>query len=106
MRWRCATGIFHRSAVFSRRTSALLHLTIWLSESDGPSESHLRQQKQPAFPVAYLAKTPIQAVMEAVLFMYQCATIHCRGINSTNRRQQHVLFTCERFEPFVYYRRV
>src|SRR5271169_1914795 len=28
MRWRCAAGIFHRSAVFSRRTSALLHLTI------------------------------------------------------------------------------
>src|ERR1700722_10155743 len=30
MRWRCAAGIFHRSAVFSRRTSALLHLTICL----------------------------------------------------------------------------
>jgi hypothetical protein len=28
MRWRCSGGIFHRSAVFSRRTSALLHLTI------------------------------------------------------------------------------
>jgi hypothetical protein len=42
-------------------------LTIWLSESDGPSESHLRQQKQSAFPAAYLEKTPIQAVMEAVL---------------------------------------
>jgi DNA (cytosine-5)-methyltransferase 1 len=41
-------------------------LTIWLSESDGPSESHLRQQKQSAFPAAYLEKTPIQAVMEAV----------------------------------------
>jgi hypothetical protein len=27
-RWRCVTGIFHRSAVFNRRTSALLHLTI------------------------------------------------------------------------------
>src|SRR4029077_5175588 len=26
----CAAGIFHRSAVFSRRTSALLHLTICL----------------------------------------------------------------------------
>src|SRR5262245_47395416 len=30
MRWRCAAGIFHRSAVLSRRTSALLHLTICL----------------------------------------------------------------------------
>src|ERR1700756_5866400 len=28
MRWRCAAGIFQRNAVFSRRTSALLHLTV------------------------------------------------------------------------------
>src|SRR6516164_1602513 len=28
MRWRCAAGIFQRSAVLSRRTSALLHLAI------------------------------------------------------------------------------
>src|SRR5258706_1583946 len=28
MRWRCGADIFHRNAVFSRRTSALLHLTI------------------------------------------------------------------------------
>src|SRR6516162_3735314 len=28
MRWRCAAGIFHRSAVFSRCTSALLHSAI------------------------------------------------------------------------------
>src|SRR6476660_7460543 len=47
MRWRCAAGIFHRSAVFSRRTSALLHLTICSSESDGSSESHLHAEKQP-----------------------------------------------------------
>jgi hypothetical protein len=39
MRWRCAGGIFHRSAVSSLRTSALLHFTIcfprirWRSES-------------------------------------------------------------------------
>jgi hypothetical protein len=66
MRWRCAAGIFHPSAVLSRRTSALLHLTIWLSESDGPSESHLGQQKQPALPAAHLAKNSIQAVMELV----------------------------------------
>src|SRR5260370_18889301 len=31
MRWRCAPGIFQRSAVLSRRTSALLHLAICLS---------------------------------------------------------------------------
>src|SRR4029077_10494618 len=47
MRWRCAAGIFHRSAVFSRRTSALLHLTICSSDSDGSSESHLHAEKQP-----------------------------------------------------------
>jgi hypothetical protein len=34
MRWRCSGGIFHRSAVFSRRTSALLHLTILSPESN------------------------------------------------------------------------
>src|ERR1700730_4870351 len=28
MRWRCAAGIFQHNAVFTRRTSALLHLTI------------------------------------------------------------------------------
>src|SRR5258705_13533577 len=47
MRRRCAAGIFHRSAVFSRRTSALLHLTICSPESDGSSESHLNAEKQP-----------------------------------------------------------
>src|SRR5262245_53723792 len=57
MRWRCAAGIFHRSAVFSRRTSALLHLTIWSPESDGASEPHLGQEKQPAVHAAYLVKT-------------------------------------------------
>src|SRR5262245_61424316 len=47
MRWRCAAGIFHRSAVFSRRTSAWLHLTICFPpESDGPSESQLGDEKQ------------------------------------------------------------
>jgi transposase len=58
MRWRCIAGIFHRSAVLSRRTSALLHLTIWSPESDGASESHLGQQKQPAVYAAHLAKNP------------------------------------------------
>src|ERR1700688_3425949 len=52
MRWRCAAGIFHRSAVFSRRTSALLHLTICPPESDGSSESHLNAEKQPVQPVS------------------------------------------------------
>ena len=45
MRWRCAAGIFQRNAVFSRRTSALLHLTICFPESDGASESHLGAEK-------------------------------------------------------------
>jgi hypothetical protein len=62
MRWRCATGIFHRSAVFSRRTSALLHLTICCPESDGASESHLGEGNSPD----YLSKISIQAVMEVV----------------------------------------
>jgi hypothetical protein len=46
MRWRCAAGFFQRSAVLSRRTSALLHLTIWFNpESDGASEPQLREEK-------------------------------------------------------------
>src|SRR5580693_5228382 len=54
MRWRCVTGIFHRSAVFSRRTSALLHLTICCPESDGASESHLGEENSPRLPVKNL----------------------------------------------------
>jgi hypothetical protein len=34
---RCAARIFHRSAVLSRRTSALLQLAIRSPESDGPA---------------------------------------------------------------------
>src|ERR1700741_103428 len=68
MRWRCAAGIFHRSAVFSRRTSALLHLTIRSPESDGPSESHLKRGIQPVQAVSCIIRIePIHAVMELVL---------------------------------------
>src|SRR6516164_5929067 len=66
MRWRCAAGIFHRSAVFSRRTSALLHLTIRSPESDGSSESHLKRGIQPVQPASFQI-APIHAVMEVVL---------------------------------------
>ena len=67
MRWRCAAGIFHRSAVFSPRTSALLHLTIRSPESDGPSESHKRGI-QPVQAVSCIIRIePIHAVMELVL---------------------------------------
>jgi hypothetical protein len=67
MRWRCAAGIFHRSAVFSRRTSALLHFTIRSPESDGPSESHLKRGIQPVQAVSCLIRIdPIHAVMELV----------------------------------------
>src|SRR6267378_1879977 len=40
MRSRCATGIFHRSAVFSSRICFLVHLTIRPPESDSHSESY------------------------------------------------------------------
>src|SRR6516165_5118417 len=66
MRWRCAAGIFHRSAVFRRRTSALLHLTIRSPESDGSSESHLKRGIQPVQPASFQID-PIHAVMEVVL---------------------------------------
>jgi hypothetical protein len=40
MSWRCASGIFHRSAVLSSRICFLVHLTIRSPESDSQSESH------------------------------------------------------------------
>src|ERR1700730_1666230 len=46
MRWRCAAGIFQRNAVFSRRTSALLHLTICFFRIRCASESHLGPRYQ------------------------------------------------------------
>src|SRR6201982_3159432 len=68
MRWRCAAGLFHRSQVSSRRTSALLHLTIRSPESDGPSESHLKRGIQPVQAVSCIIRIePIHAVMELVL---------------------------------------
>ena len=58
MRWRCAAGIFHRNAVFSRRTSALLHLPICSPESDGTSESQLGTKKQLTQAVSYIRNHP------------------------------------------------
>ncbi len=46
MRWRCAGGIFHRSAVSSLRTSALLHFTVCSPELDGAA-NHTRGSGQP-----------------------------------------------------------
>src|SRR3974390_2992947 len=40
MRWRCAAGIFQRSAVLSRRTSALLHLTILFTPNQMAQANH------------------------------------------------------------------
>src|SRR6266702_4024035 len=69
MRWRCAAGIFHRSAVFSRRTSALLHLTICPPRIRWPSESQLGggKQRPQRFRRLPSEKISIQAVMEVVL---------------------------------------
>jgi hypothetical protein len=63
MRWRCAAGIFHRSAVFSP-----------CPESDGESESHLGRGKQFAkqfTPLTY-QELSIQAVLEVVLEPANC----------------------------------
>src|ERR1700758_1581338 len=40
MRWRCGADIFHRNAVFSRRTSALLHLTICFPPNQMAQANH------------------------------------------------------------------
>src|SRR6476660_9137653 len=66
MRWRCAAAIFHRSAVLSRRTSALLHLTICFPESDGAANHTSGNKNNQQFP-PLTSKIPIQAVMEVVL---------------------------------------
>jgi hypothetical protein len=50
MRWRCAAGIFHRSAVLSRRASALLHLTICFPESDGAANHTSGNKNNQQFP--------------------------------------------------------
>src|SRR6476660_5388109 len=66
MRSRCVDGSFHRSAVLSRRTSALLHLTIrssrirWLQRIT----PQIPKTTPPASPVI---NTPIHAVLEPVL---------------------------------------
>jgi hypothetical protein len=45
MRWRSAAGSFHRSAVFSRRPSALLHLTICFPRIRWRSGSRLEKNE-------------------------------------------------------------
>ena len=50
IRWRCAAGIFHRSALLSRRTSALLHLTICFPESDGAANHASGNKNNQQFP--------------------------------------------------------
>src|SRR5260370_2716375 len=47
MRWRCAAGIFPRSAVFSCRICFLVHLTIRPPESDRQSESYRAIKGEP-----------------------------------------------------------
>src|SRR4029078_7715844 len=66
MHWRCAAGMFHRSAVLSRRTSALLHLTICFPESDGAANHTSGNKNNQQFPLL-TSKSSIQAVMEMVL---------------------------------------
>src|SRR6516225_879561 len=69
MRWRCAAGIFHRSAVFSRRTSALLHLAICFPRIRWCKRITPWQRKTASQPAAALnlRQISIQTVMEVVL---------------------------------------
>src|SRR4249920_2317926 len=77
MRWRCAAGIFHRSAVLSRRTSALLHLTICFPESDGAANHTSGNKNNQQFPPLTSKIPPIQAVMEVVLHNTASSLILC-----------------------------
>src|SRR6516164_3551478 len=69
MRWSCAAGIFHRSTVFSRRTSALLHLAICFPRIRWCKRITPWQRKTASQPAAALnlRQISIQAVMEVVL---------------------------------------
>src|SRR5262249_49612398 len=67
MRWRGAAGIFHRSAVFSRRTSALLHLTICFPPNQMAQANHSLGTKNNSPSSLCRLKSSIQAVIEVVL---------------------------------------
>src|SRR5262249_34261755 len=67
MRWRCAAGIFHRSAVFSRRTSAWLHLTICFPPNQMAQANHSLGTKNNSPSSLCRLKSWIQAVIEVVL---------------------------------------
>src|SRR6476660_611982 len=87
MRSRCVDGSFHRSAVLSRRTSALLHLTIrssrirWLQRIT----PHIPKTTPPASPVI---NTPIHAVLEPVLDSEVCFGT-CREYWRTSESNNH-----------------
>src|SRR5215813_12656523 len=66
MRWRCAAGIFHRSAVFSRRTSAWLHLTICFPPNQMAQANHSLGTKNNSPSSLCRLKSSIQAVIEVV----------------------------------------
>jgi len=66
MRSRCVDGRFHRSAVHSRRTSALLHLTIRSSRIRW-SQRITPQIPKTTPPASPVINTPIHAVLEPVL---------------------------------------
>src|SRR5262245_2642190 len=68
MRWRCAAGIFHRSAVFSRRTSAWLHLTICFPPNQMAQANHSLGTKNNSPSSLCRLKSSIQAVIEVVLY--------------------------------------
>src|SRR5262244_2101002 len=69
MRWRGAAGIFHRSAVFSRRTSALLHLTICFPPNQMAQANQSLGTKNNSPSSLCRLKSSIQAVIEVVLHM-------------------------------------
>src|SRR5215813_8744666 len=66
MRWRGAAGIFHRSAVFSRRTSAWLHLTICFPPNQMAQANHSLGTKNNSPSSLCRLKSSIQAVIEVV----------------------------------------
>src|ERR1700745_1139510 len=87
MRWRCAAGIFQRNAGFSRRTSALLHLTICFPRIRW--RKRITPQARKIAP-DYRPRIPIQPVMEAVLGVLQPVQLgalldELRGEDGTHR---------------------
>src|SRR5436309_4646848 len=99
MRWRRFGSPFQRSAVFNRRTWALVHLTISSPESDDQRESQAGALAKGSNLPDSRAKTSIQSAMEPVLdIVTPQIAAHQTNSELGLLRPQHVIARQEREE--------